>query len=80
MIRALLALYATTHIGSFARNALTEARTYSHKPLELLASLCVLEKDTDPELAVQALELARLTGNAALETRAIRFMTVESSA
>ena len=79
-IRALLALYATTHIGSFARNALTEARTYSHEPLELLASLCVLEKDTDPELAVQALELARLTGNAALETRAIRFMTVESSA
>lgn len=79
VIRALLALYATTRIGSFARNALTEARAYHHKPLELLASLCVLEKDADSTLAAQALELARLTSNAALETRTLRFVTVESS-
>jgi len=79
VIRALLALYATTRIGSFARNALTEARAFNHKPLELLASLCVLEKDADPALAQHALELAQLTGNAALETRAQRLMTVESA-
>ena len=78
VIRALLALYATTRIGSFARNALSEAQAFNHKPLELLASLCVLEKDADPVLAQSALDLARLTGNAALETRAQRLMTVES--
>ena len=78
VIRALLALYAATRIGSFARNALTEARAYHHKPLELLATLCVLEKDADPVLAQHALELAQLTGNAVLETRAMRFKTVES--
>ncbi len=77
-IRALLALYATTRIGSFARNALTEARTFDHLPLELLATLCVLEKDPDPALAQHAITLARLMGNAACETRAMRFQTVES--
>ena len=80
VIRALLALYATTRIGSFARNALTEAQAFNHKPLELLASLCVLEKDADPALAQHALTLARLTGNAACATRASRFVTVESPA
>ena len=80
VIRALLALYATTRIGSFARNALTEARAYRHKPLELLAVLCVLEKDADPVLAQHALELAQLTGNAVLETRARRFTALESPA
>ena len=79
VIRALLALYATTRIGSFARNALSEASAYQHKPLELLATLAVLEKDADSALAAHALELARLTGNAALEARAIGFNTVESS-
>ena len=78
VIRALLSLYATTRIGSFARNALSEARAFGHLPLELLASLSVLEKDTDPALAQHALELARLTGNAACETRAQSFKTVES--
>jgi tetratricopeptide (TPR) repeat protein len=78
VIRALLALYATTRIGSFARNALTEARAFDHAPLELLATLAVLEKDTDPTLAARAITLARLTGNAALETRAMRLQTVES--
>lgn len=78
VIRALLALYAATRIGSFARNALTEARTFNHLPLELLATLSVLEKDSDPALAVRALELARITGNAACETRAMSFKTVES--
>ena len=79
VIRALLALYATTRIGSFARNALSEASAYQHKPLELLATLAVLEKDADSALAAHALELARLTGNAALEARAVGFNTVESS-
>ncbi len=78
VIRALLALYATTRIGSFARNALTEARSFNHLPLELLATLCVLEKDPDPALAQHAITLARQTGNAACETQAMRFPTVES--
>ena len=78
VVRALLALYATTRIGSFARNALTEARIFNHVPLELLATLCVLEKDANSALAAHAITLARLTGNAACETRAQRFMTVES--
>ena len=78
VIRALLALYATTRIGSFARNALTEARSFNHAPLELLATLCVLEKDPDPALTQHAITLARLTGNAACETRAVSFVTVES--
>jgi tetratricopeptide (TPR) repeat protein len=36
-IRALVALYAITGIGSFARNALKEAQTATHKPLEQVA-------------------------------------------
>jgi tetratricopeptide (TPR) repeat protein len=62
-IRALLSLYATTRIGSFARNALQEARTARHKPYELLAALTVLEKDRTPELTQATLELARMIGS-----------------
>jgi tetratricopeptide (TPR) repeat protein len=36
-IRSLLSLYAITNIGSFARNALKEAQTATHKPLEQVA-------------------------------------------
>jgi tetratricopeptide (TPR) repeat protein len=36
-IRALIALYAITGIGSFARNALKEAQFATHKPLEQVA-------------------------------------------
>jgi tetratricopeptide (TPR) repeat protein len=68
--RALLALYATTKIGSFARNALTEARVAGHKPYELLALLEVSEKEKDLELAREALMIAQKIGSKRLETRA----------
>jgi hypothetical protein len=68
--RALLALFATTKIGSFARNALTEARVAGHKPYELLALLEVSEKEKNAELAQDALVLAQLMGSKRLETRA----------
>ncbi len=68
--RALLALYATTKIGSFARNALTEARIAGHKPYELLALLEVSEKEKDLALAQDALELARSIGSKRLQARA----------
>ncbi len=68
--RALLALYATTKIGSFARNALTEARVAGHKPYELLALLEVAEKEKDLALAHEALNLAQFIGSKRLETRA----------
>ena len=72
--RALLALYATTKIGSFARNALTEARVAGHKPYELLALLEVAAKENDPALAEQALELARQIGSMRLEARALQLV------
>ncbi len=72
-VRALLSLYAVTHIGSFARNALTEAQSLPHKPLELLASLCVLEKDSSQALLNSTLELARLIGCHRLSLRAEAF-------
>ncbi len=68
--RALLALYATTKIGSFARNALTEARVAGHKPYELLALLEVSEKEKDVALAREALKIALEIGSKRLETRA----------
>jgi tetratricopeptide (TPR) repeat protein len=40
-IRALLALYAITKIGSFARNALKEAQIATHVPLEWVAQALV---------------------------------------
>jgi tetratricopeptide (TPR) repeat protein len=70
--RALLALYATTKIGSFARNALTEARVAGHKPYELLALLEVAEKEKDLGLAQEALELAQAIGSKRLEARALK--------
>jgi hypothetical protein len=63
-------LYATTKIGSFARNALTEARVAGHKPYELLALLEVSEKEKDLELAREALMIAQKIGSKRLETRA----------
>jgi tetratricopeptide (TPR) repeat protein len=72
-IRALLALYATTRIGSFARNAVQEARAAHHKPYELLAVLSVLEKDKQPEPIQTALELAHLVGSSRLLRRAEEF-------
>ncbi len=68
--RALLALYATTKIGSFARNALTEARVAGHKPYELLALLEVAEKEKDLALAQEAFVLAQRIDSKRLETRA----------
>ncbi len=49
-VRALLALFAITKIGSFARNALAEAKAITHKPLEKLALEAVLTKENTPEL------------------------------
>jgi tetratricopeptide (TPR) repeat protein len=61
--RALLALYATTQIGGFARNALMEARACRHKPFEMLALIAVAEKERDPTLAQDALGLAQDMGS-----------------
>ncbi len=61
-IRALISLFAITKIGSFARNALTEAQSTTHKPLELRALLLVAQKDHNPSLAQLALELAQAQG------------------
>lgn len=60
--RALLALYAATHIGSFARNALSEARLCHHRPLEMLALIAVADKERDAQTAQDALELAEQIG------------------
>ncbi len=70
-IRALMSLFAITNIGSFARNALAEARATTHKPLELRALLLVAKKDNDPSLAQMALELAQAQGLPRLEQAAI---------
>lgn len=61
--RALLALYATTQIGSFSRNALSEARTCQHRPLEMLALIAVADKECDVNLAREALALAESIGS-----------------
>jgi tetratricopeptide (TPR) repeat protein len=79
VIRALLALHAITRIGSFARNALQEAKNFQHKPLELHAALCVLEKDPNPELVASTLELARRIGSPWLLERAERFAAAAST-
>jgi tetratricopeptide (TPR) repeat protein len=60
--RALLALYAATHIGSFARNALSEARLCQHRPLEMLALIAVADKERDAQTAQDALDLAEQIG------------------
>jgi tetratricopeptide (TPR) repeat protein len=60
--RALLALYAATHIGSFARNALSEARLCQHRPLELLGLIAVADKERDAQTAQDALTLAEQIG------------------
>jgi tetratricopeptide (TPR) repeat protein len=78
-VRALLALYAVTRIGSFARNALNEARAMHHKPLELLASLCVLEKDPSTELRRSTREIASRFGSARWLTQLERFEVTGSS-
>jgi tetratricopeptide (TPR) repeat protein len=61
-IRALISLFAITKIGSFARNALTEARATTHQPLLLRTLLLVAQKDQDSSLALEALELAKTQG------------------
>jgi tetratricopeptide (TPR) repeat protein len=60
--RALLALYAATHIGSFARNALSEARLCQHRPLEMLGLIAVADKERDAQTAQDALTLAEQIG------------------
>jgi tetratricopeptide (TPR) repeat protein len=60
--RALLALYAATHIGSFARNARSEARLCQHRPLEMLALIAVADKERDAQTAQDALDLAQQIG------------------
>jgi tetratricopeptide (TPR) repeat protein len=69
-IRALLSLFAITKIGSFARNALTEAQTVGHAPLEVRALLALAEKDRDASLAKAGLEIAQRINAARLKTRA----------
>ena len=69
-IRALISLYAITKIGSFARNALSEARATTHKPLELRALLLVATKEKDSGLAQEALVLAQAQGSLGLEQEA----------
>ena len=69
-IRALISLYAITKIGSFARNALTEARATTHQPLLLRTLLLVAQKDNDRSLAIEAFELAKAQGVVRLEQEA----------
>ncbi len=69
-IRALMSLYAITKIGSFARNALTEARATTHQPLLLRTLLLVAQKDNDSSLALEAVELAKVQGVVRLEQEA----------
>jgi tetratricopeptide (TPR) repeat protein len=73
-IRALISLYAITKIGSFARNALTEARATMHQPLLLRTLLLVAQKDQDSSLALQALSLAQAQGVVRLEREAQKFL------
>jgi hypothetical protein len=67
--RALLSLYATTKIVSFAKNALTEARACHHKPLEVLALLELAARDHNPELILQARVIAEQIGSTRLLDR-----------
>jgi tetratricopeptide (TPR) repeat protein len=67
--RALLSLYATTRIISFAKNALTEARACQHKPLEVLALLELAIRDHNPELISQARAVAEQIGSTRLLDR-----------
>ncbi len=69
-IRALISLFAITKIGSFARNALTESRTTTHKPLELRALLLVADKEKDSNLAQEALIMAQAQNSLGLEQQA----------
>jgi hypothetical protein len=67
--RALLSLYATTKIVSFAKNALTEARACQHKPLEVLALLELAARDHNPELMLEARVIAEQIGSSRLLNR-----------
>jgi tetratricopeptide (TPR) repeat protein len=67
--RALLSLYAITRIVSFAKNALTEARTCQHKPLEVLALLELAVRDHNPELILEARVIAEQIGSMRLLDR-----------
>jgi tetratricopeptide (TPR) repeat protein len=67
--RALLSLYATTKIVSFAKNALTEARACQHKPLEVLALLELAARDHNPELILEARAIVEQIGSARLLDR-----------
>ena len=67
--RALLSLYATTNIVSFAKNALSEARTCQHKPLELLALLELATREHNPELMLEARVIAEQIGSTRLLAR-----------
>jgi tetratricopeptide (TPR) repeat protein len=67
--RALLSLYATTKIVSFAKNALTEARACQHKPLEVLALLELAARDHNPEMMLEARVIAEQIGSTRLLAR-----------
>jgi tetratricopeptide (TPR) repeat protein len=67
--RALLSLYATTKIVSFAKNALTEARACQHKPLEVLALLELAARDHNPEWMLEARVIAEQIGSERLLDR-----------
>jgi hypothetical protein len=67
--RALLSLYATTKIASFAKNALTEARGCQHKPLEVLALLELVARDRNPEVMLEARVIAEQIGSERLLVR-----------
>ncbi len=69
-IRALLSLFAITKVGSFARNALTEARAVIHAPLEIRAIIALSQKDGDEALAVTALQQAQFIKAPRLAQRA----------
>lgn len=67
--RALLSLYATTRIVSFAKNALSEARSCQHKPLEVLALLELAARDRNPEGMLEARVIAEQIGSERLLAR-----------
>ncbi len=67
--RALLSLYATTRIVSFAKNALSEARSCQHKPLEVLALLELAARDRNPEVMLEARVIAEQIGSERLLAR-----------
>ena len=67
--RALLSLYATTRIVSFAKNALSEARACQHKPLEVLALLELATREHNPEWMLEARVIAEQIGSERLLAR-----------